>query len=84
MSSARRERRSDGVEFIHEDDGSITARDFETGLARGGATRAEALSRLAEVLALAADEGESIEDPAAFLAANDIEPASNVEQPPWE
>lgn len=84
MSSARRDRRSEGVEFVHEDDDSITARDGETGLARGGETRAEALSNLADVLALAAGEGESIEDAEAFLADNDVEPASDVERPPWE
>ncbi len=48
------------VEFVREDDGSITARDLETGLARGGDTRAEALSQLAEVLALEAGEGEPV------------------------
>ena len=48
------------VEFIREDDGSITARDLETGLARGGDTRAEALTQLAEVLALEAGEGEPV------------------------
>ena len=84
MASTSRDPRSEGVEFIHEEDGSITARDIETRLARGGATRAEALSQLAEVLALAENDGESIEDPDAFLRAHDIEPPSEVEQPPWE
>lgn len=84
MASTSRERRSDGVEFVHEDDGTVTARDIETGLARGGGTRAEALAQLAEVLALATDEGDTIEDVAAFLEENDIEPASTVERPPWE
>jgi len=50
------------VEFSHEPDGSITARDTETGLARGGYTRAEALSQLAEVLALHQGEGEPVTD----------------------
>ena len=49
-------------EFIHEDDGSITARDIETGLARGGESKAEALSQLAEVLALEAGEGSPVTD----------------------
>ena len=40
----------DGVEFIHEDDGSITARETETGVASFGDTRAEALATLAEAL----------------------------------
>jgi predicted RNase H-like HicB family nuclease len=68
MASATRERDgSEGVVFIREDDGSVTAEDLETGLARGGDTRAEALAQLAEVLALHEGGGESIEDPAAFL-----------------
>lgn len=84
MASASRDRRSEGIEFIHENDGSITAKDIETGLARGGATRAAALSQLAEVLALAENDDEPIEDPDAFLQAHGIEPASEVERPPWE
>lgn len=82
MASTSREPWAEGVEFVHEDDGTVTARDIETGLARGGATRAEALAQLAEVLALATDEGDTVEDVAAFLEENDIEPASNVERPP--
>ena len=53
----------EGVEFVREDDGTITARDLETGLARGGDTRAEALAQLAEVLELHEGGGESIDDP---------------------
>jgi len=81
MASARRDRREDGVEFLHEDDGSVTARDLETGLARGGPTRADALSTLAEVLALHDGDGA---DPEAFFEAADVEPAVDVETPPWE
>ncbi|MCH7659246.1 MAG: hypothetical protein IH933_01230 [Euryarchaeota archaeon] len=84
MASASRDRRSEGIEFIHEDDGSITARDIETGLARGGDTRAAALSQLAEVLALAENDDEPIEDPDEFLRTHDIEPTADVETPPWE
>jgi hypothetical protein len=62
------------VEFIHEADGSITARDTETGLARGGETRAEALAQLAEVLALEHGEGEPIDDEDAFLEEIGIDP----------
>jgi len=42
----------EGVEFVTEYDGSITAVDGETGIARGGETRAQALRMLADVLAL--------------------------------
>ena len=75
MASTSRDRTQDGVEFIHEDDGSVTARDLETGLARGGATRAEALAQLAEVLRLEEDDGEPIDDPDEFLREEmDIDP----------
>ena len=67
MASTSRDRGRDGVEFIHEDDGSVTARDLETGLARGGDTRGEALAQLAEVLKLRDGEGGSIENPDEFL-----------------
>ena len=66
--------KSGGVEFTREPDGSITARDTETGLTRGGETRAEALSQLAEVLALENGEGERIDDEDAFLEALGIDP----------
>lgn len=69
MASATRREDDDpdGIEFVREDDGTITARDLETGLARGGDTRSEALTQLAEVLALEAGDGEPIEDPDGFL-----------------
>ena len=75
---------SEGVEFIHEDDGSITARDIETGLARGGDSKADALTQLAEVLALYEGDGESIDDPDAFLEEIDVDAdtSSGVETPP--
>ena len=68
MASTSRDAQ-DGVEFIHEDDGSVTARDLETGLARGGDTRAEALTALAEVLRLEDGGGEPIDEPDEFLRA---------------
>ncbi|PSP72906.1 hypothetical protein BRC86_11235 [Halobacteriales archaeon QS_3_64_16] len=68
MASATHDRdESAGVVFVREDDGSVTAKDLETGLARGGATRAAALAQLAEVLGLHEGEGEPIDDPDAFL-----------------
>jgi len=76
MASATKDgtEESDGIEFIHESDGSVTARDRETGLARGGDTRAEALSQLAEVLALENGEGEPIDDEEALLEELGIDP----------
>jgi hypothetical protein len=64
---------AEGVGFAQEDDGSVTARDLETGLARGGVTRAEALAQLAEVLRLAEGGGESIDDPQRFLREHGID-----------
>jgi hypothetical protein len=77
---------TEGVEFIHEDDGSITARDLETGLARGGDSKADALAQLAEVLALQEGKGEPIDDPDAFLEeiGVDVDSDADVETPPWE
>ena len=64
----------DGIEFICAGDATMTARDLETELARGGDTRAEALAQLAEVLALEAGDGEPIEDPTEFLYEVGIDP----------
>lgn len=81
MASAtrREDDRFKGVEFSREEDGSITAHDLETGLARGGNTRAEALAQLAEVLALESGEGEPVEDPDAFLRELGINPDTRDE-----
>jgi len=62
MASTARDDRSEGVEFIHEDDGSITARDIETGIASYGDTKAEALGMLAEALTLHEGGGEPVTD----------------------
>lgn len=67
MASTSRDGQREGVEFIHEADGSVTAHDLETGLARGGETRAEALARLSEVLRLEDGGGERIDNPEEFL-----------------
>jgi hypothetical protein len=74
MASTTGDERSEGVEFIHEDDGSVTARDLETGIQRGGETRGEALQQLAEVLILEAGGGEPIEDEEAFLHEVGLDP----------
>lgn len=64
----------EGVEFIHEDDGSITARDLETGVASFGETKAEALAMLAEALRLTEEGGEPVEDEEAFFEEIGIDP----------
>lgn len=66
-NTARDEPAEEGVEFVHEADGSITAVDRATGIARGGETKSQALRMLSDVLALHADGGEPIEDPDAFF-----------------
>ncbi|MFB6200452.1 MAG: hypothetical protein ABEI98_00380 [Halorhabdus sp.] len=52
----------EGVAFIHEDNGRITARDLETGVASFGETKAEALHMLAEALALQEGGGKPVTD----------------------
>lgn len=63
MASARRDDSSEeGVAFIHEEDGRITARDLETGVASFGETKTQALHMLAEALALHDGGGEPVTD----------------------
>ncbi|QSG01759.1 type II toxin-antitoxin system HicB family antitoxin [Natranaeroarchaeum sulfidigenes] len=59
-SATRDESPEEGVEFIHEDDGKITARDLETGVASFGETKTEALRMLAEALELHEGGGEPV------------------------
>ena len=61
-SATRDEPPEEGVEFIHEDNGRITARDLETGVASFGETKAEALRMLAEALACHEGGGEPVTD----------------------
>jgi len=64
MASTPRDDRNeaDGVKFIHEDDGSITAVDEETGIASYGDSKAEALRMLAEAIELHEGGGEPVTD----------------------
>lgn len=73
--------RTDTVEFIYEDDGTVTAKDVETGLARGGESKADALTQLAEVLTLHEGGGEPIEDEEAFLQEIGINPDETPDEP---
>ena len=73
---------AEGVEFIHDEDGSVTARDLETGVASFGDTKAEALAMLAEALALHHGEaGEPIEDETAVLEDLGIDPDEVAGEP---
>lgn len=60
--TVREEPPEDVVEFIHEEDGSVTARDRETGVASFGDTKSEALRMLAEALELHDGGGEPVTD----------------------
>ena len=73
---------AEGVEFIHEEDGSITAVDLETNVASFGETKAEALAMLAEALALHHGEaGEPIEDETAVVEDLGIDPDEISDEP---
>ena len=73
---------AEGVEFIHEEDGSITAVDLETNVASFGETKAEALAMLAEALALHHGEaGEPIEDETDILEDLGIDPDEISDEP---
>lgn len=61
-STTREDDSEEGVEFVHEDDGRITARDTETGVASYGETKADALRMLAEALELHEEGGEPVDD----------------------
>lgn len=54
--------RSDGVEFIYEDSGKVTAVDLETGVASYGESKSEALSMLSEALKLHEGGGDPVTD----------------------
>ena len=63
MASATRDRAEpEGVVFIHEEDGSITTKDIETGVASFGDTKSEALRMLAEALELHEGGGDPVTD----------------------
>lgn len=59
-SATRDASEGEGVEFIHEDDGSITARDIETGVASFVETKVKALRMLAEAIELHEGGGEPV------------------------
>lgn len=74
----------DGVEFVHEDDGRVTARHVESGVASVGDTEVEALRQLADALDSHFGDGEVIDDPEAYLAERGIDVEIGSEgSPPW-
>jgi predicted RNase H-like HicB family nuclease len=85
MASTARDNRKDGVEFIHEDDGRVTAKDIETGVASFGDDRAEALRMLADALDAYHGKGVPVDesDLAAELGLGENELGSEG-RPPWD
>ena len=74
----------DGVEFVHEDDGHVTTRHVESGVASFGDTEAEALRRLADVLDSQFGDGEATDDPEAWLAEQGTDVGIGSDgPPPW-
>ncbi|THE64895.1 hypothetical protein D8Y22_09735 [Salinadaptatus halalkaliphilus] len=62
MKNSVRNGQTAGVEFGHEDDGSITAIGLESGVASFGDSKSEALAMLAEALELHEGGGEPVTD----------------------
>ncbi|ESS10075.1 MAG: hypothetical protein A07HN63_00150 [uncultured archaeon A07HN63] len=72
------------VEFVHEDDGRVTARHVESGVASFGDTEAEALRQLADALDSHFGDGETIDNPQAYLAELGIDVEIGEDgPPPW-
>ena len=72
------------IEFVHEDDGRVTARHVESGVASFGDTEAEALRQLADALDSHFGDGEEIDGPQAYLAELGIDvDISEDGPPPW-
>jgi hypothetical protein len=74
-----------GVEFVREDDGRVTARHVESGVASFGDTEAEALRQLADALDSHFGAGEEIDDPEAYLEdlGVDADIGGDGERPSW-
>ena len=73
-----------GVEFVHEEDGRVTARHIESGVSSFGDTEAEALRELADALDSHFGHGEAIDDPDAYLEDMGIDAEIGESgPPPW-
>jgi hypothetical protein len=73
-----------GVEFVHEEDGRVTARHVDSGVASFGDTESEALRQLADALDSHFGRGEEITDSEAYLEDLDIDVEIGSEgEPPW-
>lgn len=85
MASTTRDNGNGGVEFVYEEDGRVTAKDIETGVASFGDDRAEALRMLADALDAYHGKGEPVDDDelAAELGLSEGETKSEG-RPPWD
>jgi len=73
-----------GVEFIHEEDGRVTARHVDSGVSSFGDTEAEALRQLADALDSHFGHGDQIDDPEAYLTDLGIDAEiGSGGPPPW-
>lgn len=73
-----------GVEFVREDDGRVTARHVESGVASFGDTEADALRQLADALDSHFGDGERVEDPQSYLEELGIDAEIGEDgPPPW-
>lgn len=72
------------IRFSYEEN-LVTAIEVETGIAASGGSKADAVSELADALALHEGGGEEIEDKDAFLHEIGLDPSEvTIEQtPPW-
>ena len=85
MASTTRDNGNGGVEFVYEEDGRVTAKDIETGVASFGDDRAEALRMLADALDAYHGEGESVEeDELAAEFGLDEDEIGSEGRPPWD
>jgi len=72
------------IEFVHEDDGRVTARHLASGVASFGDTETEALRQLADALDSHFGDGEEIDDPQAYLEKRGIDVEIGEDgSPPW-
>jgi predicted RNase H-like HicB family nuclease len=85
MASTTRDEDTGGVEFVYEDDGRVTAKDIETGVASFGDDRAEALRMLADALDAYHGEGEPVdEDELAAELGLEADEVGSEGRPPWD